>query len=809
MIFYGTNGKMNGYFEKSMSVLEFDRITVMLADCCPTDGAKGMALTLAPDCNADMIKKRLRLTTEAKALIASRGFPPFENVSDVTDAVERAGKGGTLSMAELLKIASLMTVSRRLYGYYFNGDDNNYGEMTVSEHFGRLTPCRQLEDGIRKAVLAEDMMSDDASPLLADIRRKIRLENIKIRENLQKYAGGQFGKYLQENIVTIRNGRYVVPVKSEYKNEVKGLVHDTSASGATFFIEPMAIVDSNNELKTLESREAHEIDRILAALSAQCADYGSAISGNCHAVTELAFIFGKAELSYRMKGNAPEITEDRKILYKNARHPLIDKNRVVPVTVELGGGWDTMIITGPNTGGKTVTLKTIGLLTLMAQAGLHIPADEGSETCVFDSVLADIGDEQSIEQSLSTFSAHMKNTVDILEKLGPGSLALFDELGAGTDPTEGAALAAAIIEKVRSRGALCAATTHYSEIKAYAVETDGVVNASCEFDVNTLQPTYRLLVGAPGKSNAFAISSKLGLPDDVIKNAEKRLTENDLKFENVLQKLENSRKEAENERNEAARLRRELEKQMNDEYQKARQEREKAERELEKSREKAQRILESAKATEEYVLNELEKIKKEQQNRDYSTNIEEARREMRRRLRQTGDSINPVTEDADDSYVLPRPLKKGDFVLIANLRQSGTVVTLPDKKGNLTVRTGMIDTRTNVKNVRLTDEPALVRTKDRGTVAASEYSGGRTADFSPELDIRGYNGEEGWAACDRYIDEAVMAGVEYARIIHGKGSGLLRNAIWARLKSDRRVKSFRPGVFGEGDNGVTVIELKK
>lgn len=799
---------MNGIFDKALLTLEYDKIISMLADCCQTDGAKGMAFSLLPDSNEESVKRRLQLTTEAKELLIVKGFPPFENVADITDAIDRAGKGGILTMRELLQIAALMGETRRVLDYYFNTEKEGSLRL-IGEYFGRLISLRNIEDRIRKAIITDDMMSDDASPLLADIRRKIRVENIKIKENLQKYAGGQLGKYLQENIVTIRNGRYVVPVKAEYKNEVKGLVHDTSSSGATFFIEPLAIVDSNNELRTLESKEAHEIDRILAELSAMCSEQESAIVGNWHTLNDLAFFFGKAELSCRLKGIVPEIRNGHSLYFKNARHPLIDKNEVVPISVELGEKWDTLIITGPNTGGKTVTLKTIGLLSLMVQAGLHIPVSEGSYACVFECVLADIGDEQSIEQSLSTFSAHMTNTVDILTKINSRSLALFDELGAGTDPTEGAALAAAIIEKVRVSGALCAATTHYAEIKAYALETAGVVNASCEFDVDTLRPTYRLIIGTPGKSNAFAISKKLGLPDDVIASAERRLTEDDLKFENILQKLEKSRTDAESERKEAERLRREYERRISAEYLEAENARKKAEKELENSREKAMRIIESAKVTEEYVLAELEKIKKQQESKNFGQNLEEGRRELKKRLRDASDSINPVIEDENENYTLPRQIEKGDRVFIVNLRQSGNVISLPDKKGNLTVRTGLLDTKTNIKNIRLEEESTLVKTVENRKVSVSRYESSIASNFSPEIDIRGCNGDEGWDKCDKYLDDACMANMKQVTIIHGKGSGALRNAIWAKLKNDRRVKQFRVGIFGEGDNGVTVVELKK
>ena len=796
------------YYDRAINTLEYNKIVTLLADSCCTEGAKKMALSLLPEGNPDSVRKNLALTTDAKKMLTAKGLPPFDSVYDITDAMERAAKGGTLTMSELLRVAYLMSTSRRLYEYCFGGDGDGLTGGMIEEHFARLHPDRMLEDKIRKAILADDMMSDEASPLLADIRRKIRLENAKIRDNLQKYAGGQFGKYLQENIVTIRNGRYVVPVKAEYKNEVKGLVHDTSSSGATYFIEPLAIVDSNNELRSLESKEEHEIERILSALTSDCCMEQSAIDGNYRAVTYLAFLFGKAELSVRMRASEPEISRSKSLRFINARHPLIPKERVVPITVSLGESYDTMIITGPNTGGKTVTLKTLGLLSLMAQAGLHIPADEGSQICIFDSVLADIGDEQSIEQNLSTFSAHMVNTVDILSKLTDESLALFDELGAGTDPTEGAALAAAIIENVRERGALCAATTHYTEIKAFAIQTPGVTNASCEFDVETLRPTYRLIIGTPGKSNAFAISRKLGLDGSIIERAQLKLTTDDLRFEDLLQELETKRKEAETDRKTAEALRASYEAKYSKLEKEIEENRRRSEKELEKSKEQAARILESARATEEYVLADLDKIRKQKDSERFGAAIEEGRKELRRRIDSASDAVNPVVDEDSGDYVLPRPIQKGDTVYITNLKLTGTVIQAPDRKGSLSVRTGNVTTRTTLKYIRLKEEAVTVVTADKKKVPVSKYQASITASFSPELDIRGLNGDEGWDKTDKYLDDACMASMKTVTIIHGKGSGVLRKIITSHLDKDKRVKSYRGGLYGEGDSGVTVVELK-
>ena len=797
------------YYSKALKTLEFDKITYMLSECAPTEGARSLCLRLTPDSDAYMIKKRLRHTTDAKAMIMAKGFPSFGDIKDVTEAIERAEKGGTMSPRELLDTAFLLRGARRLSDYFF-GDrrDSDVGE-SLREHFGRLLSERDLENRITKTIISEDMIAGEASPELADIRRKIRVENNKIKDNLQKYVSGAYGKYLQENIVTQRNGRYVVPVKAEHKNEIKGLVHDTSASGATLFIEPLAVVDSNNELRALEIKEAREIERILFELSSECSFNASLIVGNYHAITELGFIFAKGELSYRMDGTEPKLNEDRQYLkFIKARHPLIDKKKVVPISIELGGEYDTMVITGPNTGGKTVTMKTLGLLSLMVQSGLHIPCSDGSESCVFDAVLADIGDEQSIEQSLSTFSSHMVNIVDIMEKINDRSLVLFDELGAGTDPTEGAALAMAIIGKVRLFGALCAATTHYAEIKAYALETDGVTNASCEFDIETLRPTYRLIIGTPGKSNAFAISRKLGISDDIIKAAEEKLSIDDKRFEKVIEELEARRIEAERERDQARAERAEFERYRESEEKKLKARLESSERQLEKNIEKAEQVLTSAKITSEYVMNQLESIKKQKEKDNFASQLEEGRRDIRRRLRDASDNVNPVNEAENDDYELPRPLKKGDTVLVVNLGQQGMLASAPDKSGNCIVQSGFLNVKTNIKNLRLIEEAAQVTTADKKRIAASKYQATLNKTFTSSLDLRGQYGDDAWFMTDKYLDEAVMANVKTVTLIHGKGTGALREALKKHLKTDPRVKSFRGGIYGEGDGGVTVVELK-
>ncbi len=798
---------------KALGTLEFYKILDMLADCAATDGARRLALSLRPDSDPDRITKRLAQTTDAKKLTSIKGTPPFGSVKDISGALERAEKSAVLSTRELLDIAEVLYTSRRLLDY-INTDKRGALESTaLDEIFGRLKPDRALENKITRAIIAEDMIADEASPQLAEIRRKIKGAQNRIRETLQKYIQGEtYSRYLQDNIITMRNGRFVIPVKAEYKNEIKGLIHDTSASGATMFIEPLAVVEANNELRELESREAHEIERILAELSSDCAAVSDIISLDYYCITELAFIFAKAELSLRLDAAAPVLTDVRCVELYRARHPLLDKKNVVPVTILLGKGggrdYTTLVVTGPNTGGKTVTLKTIGLFALMAQSGLHIPADDNSRICVFDKVLADIGDEQSIEQSLSTFSAHMVNIASIMQVADDRSLVLFDELGAGTDPTEGAALAIAILESIRKRGALCVATTHYAELKAYALDTEGVANASCEFDVETLRPTYRLIIGSPGKSNAFAISLKLGLDPAIIEDARRRISGDEKRFELLIEKLEESRIEMERQRDEAARLSREFEAFKAAEEEKIRRRTAEAEREYEKAQAKAIQIIEGAKLTSDFVLEQLEEVKRERDSEALGERLETARREIRRRLRDARDDASPVREVTDEDYVLPRPLKKGDEVLIINIGKRGILTADPDPDGNVTVKAGIINTKTNIKNLKLIEEGVTFTDAERKTHTAAQYREAVVKSFSPTLDLRGQNGEDGWHFTDKYLDDAKVAGVHSVMLIHGKGTGALKRALWDQLKKDPRVKSYRLGAYGEGDGGVTVVELK-
>ena len=794
------------FSEKTIHSLEFDKICELLASFAPTDGSKTMAKMLMPSEDIDTVLLRQRRTTDAKRLCDAKGMPSFGMVKDVSESCERADKGATLTPGELLAIASVLRTSRSLMDYCHG---NHLFDTVLDEIFDRLLPNRTLEEKITRSIISEELIADEASDTLANIRRQIRITNNKIKETLQKYIqGGTHSKYLQENIVTTRNGRYVIPVKAECKNEVKGLIHDTSSSGATIFVEPSAVVDANNELRVLESKEEHEIEKILSALSSAVSEFSDAIWLDYRNITELAFAFACAQMSYAIKGSAPTVTEERIIVLKRARHPLIDKSRVVPINVILGDGYDTMIITGPNTGGKTVTLKTLGLFTLMAQAGLHIPADEGSVVSVCENVLVDIGDEQSIEQSLSTFSSHMVNIVSFMDKVGERSLVLFDELGVGTDPVEGAALAVSIIDNVRSRGAMCAATTHYAELKAYALDTKGVCNASCEFDVETLKPTYKLIIGTPGKSNAFAISEKLGLSREIIEHAENYISSDNRRFEDIIGQLESTRMEMERNREETEQMRADYERFKTESEKIIKKRIEESERELQKAQQKAANMIASAKASSDFIFEQMDKLKKAKDSERFGDELQATRRAVREHLRENSEKFDPVEKKRDENYVLPRKLKKGDEVIIMTLGSSATLLEDPDKSGNVRVQAGILQTRVKIKDLKLKEDDGITVQSGEKKMKTSTYTVSRSSTFRDEIDLRGMTGDEAWLAVDKYFDEAVMAGFKKVRLIHGKGTGALKAALWKFLKGDRRISSFRIGQFGEGDGGVTVVELK-
>ncbi|MBR4872434.1 MAG: endonuclease MutS2 [Clostridia bacterium] len=788
--------------------MEFDKVREMLASCAATEGAREMARTLVPMLRDDReaILEKLGRTTDARRLIDFKGQPSFGGVKDVSGACERAEKGAVLSQRELLDIGNVLKTSRSLLDYIRT---NKPFDTSLDHIFERLFVFRPLEDKIYRSIISEDMMADEASPALADIRRRIRIESNRIKETLQKYiAGGSYSKYLQENIVTMRNGRYVVPVRAEHKNEIKGMIHDTSSSGSTIFVEPSAVVDANNEIRILETKEQHEIDRILAELSGEVASIAYSVRLDYQNITELAFIFACGILSERLQATAPHVSEKRHVRLIQARHPLIDRDKVVPINVSLGEEYDTLIITGPNTGGKTVSLKTLGLFALMTQSGLHIPVEAESEICLFDRVLVDLGDEQSIEQSLSTFSSHMVNIVSILKEVGDRSLVLFDELGGGTDPVEGAALAVAIIESVREKGSLCAATTHYSELKAYALDTEGVCNASCEFDVETLKPTYKLIIGAPGKSNAFAISLKLGLPAGIVKRAEGYVSAENRQFEDIIRKLEESRVEMEKRREETEAMKAEYERHRREAEAVIARRLKDAENELERARNQATSMVQSAKASSEYIFEQLDKLQKQRESENLGSALDKTRREVRQYIRSNDDKYNPVDEKKNENYVLPRKLRKGDAVMIVNIGKQGVVLEEPDASGNVEVQAGIIKTRTKLKNLRLVEEQSTFTDKNDKKSNVSEIRKQVSRDCIDEIDLRGMTGDEAWFKADKYLDEAMLTGYHTVRLIHGKGTGALKAALWKYLKGDRRIKSFRIGQYGEGDGGVTVVELK-
>lgn len=785
---------------KNLYTLEFDKIRELLARHAATDGAKAAARELEPSDDIDEVRLRQRRTADAKLLAGQKGNPSFSSVKDVSAACERADKGATLTTRELLDCAAVLSCTRSLIDYY---KSNKITETSLDEIFERLIPEKEIELRITRSIVAEDMISDDASPALAEIRHSIRKTNSKIADLMQKYTqGGNYSKYLQENIVTTRGGRFVIPVKSEYRSAVPGLVHDTSASGATLFIEPMSVVQANNDLRELQSKEEYEIERILHELSGLVSSVSGVILLNYSNITYLAFVFACSELAYEMKAVEPTVSEKGAVKLERCRHTLIGE-KAVPVTIELGGAWSMLVITGPNTGGKTVSLKTLGLFCMMAQAGLQLPCSSASVR-VFDDIYSDIGDEQSIEQSLSTFSSHMVGIVDILKCMTDRSLVLFDELGSGTDPVEGAALAMSILEEVLGRGALCAATTHYAELKAFAIERDGVCNACCEFDIETLKPTYKLIIGAPGKSNAFAISERLGLPHSIVERAGGYVDNTSRSFENVIEKLEAERLKLQNERDEAERLRREYESFKEKSEAELREKLAGAEEEARRAREKARSIVDSARATGDFILKQLDDAKKAQDKKNFGEVLQNSKKNIRNEVKSYMDKNREDPED--DGYVLPRPLRKGDDVEHRTLGTRGTLLEDPDKKGNVTVQMGILKTKFNVSQLKLLDSVS-VDTKEK-TGSEKAYRAAVSRSFRPELDVRGMLGEDACYTVDKYIDEAIVAHVYSVTVIHGKGTGALRNAIWAFLKGDKRIESFRAGQYGEGDYGVTVIDIK-
>lgn len=801
--------------DRNQTALELNKVLDRLAEKTSCEDTAQMARDLRPTADLRRVTKRLNETDDAMGLMARFGAPSFGAVKNVQSTVRRAEAGAALSMRELLDIAELLRVFRGVTEWH--GRCGGVG-TSLDDRFSGVIPNKYLEEKISTAILSEDTVADNASPTLADIRRKIRSASTRLRDHLDSMIrSAAYQKALQDPIVTIRDGRFVVPVKAEHRGEIAGLVHDTSASGATVFIEPMAVVDANNEIRLLQSQEETEIERILAELSADAGAFAGSICSGYKRLLELDLIFAKAALAYDMKATRPTLTEDGHILLRHARHPLIDRQKVVPVDVELGGDFDTLVVTGPNTGGKTVTLKTLGLLTLMTMCGLLPPVDDGSIISTFDHVLVDIGDEQSIEQSLSTFSAHMKNLIAILKATDDRSLVLVDELGAGTDPVEGAALAIAILERLREKGARVAATTHYAELKAYAVATAGVENGSCEFDVKTLKPTYRLLVGVPGRSNAFAISERLGMDADLVERARSLVSGDDRRMEEVVVRLDERRQALETELAEARETRSSAEKAAAaakvrvGELETARQ------AELETAREKARQIVERARLDAERLIEELDRLRKQKNKAGFADAAADAKSRLRAELRRMEQELDPVDAKTAEEYTLPRPLKAGDTVRLSDLGKQGTVVTPPDKSGMTEVLVGIVRTRVPTETLRLCEagETAPTAKKPRAAARRTEQAGGaesgvarRLRDVHTEVDLRGMAADEGLLELDRFIDGAVMSGLSAVTVIHGKGTGILRAAVQKHLKKHPSVKSFRLGAYGEGEDGVTVVELK-
>ena len=783
--------------DKHTKALELDKILEMVAaEASSEDGAQ-LARELSPVHTAAEAKWLLEETDAAFVAMAKFGAPSFYGMKNVTNPLRRAQAGGGLGLRELLDIGVTLRTIRGLTQWWGKSESVR---TALTGRFEVLSPNKYLEEKIFTCIVSEEEVADSASPALATIRRKIRAASQRVRDQLDKLIrspGHQ--KHLQESLVTQRGGRYVVPVKAEFRGEVPGLVHDTSASGATVFIEPMSVVELNNEIRVLRSDEQEEISRILLELSGEAGSFADSIIESYHYAVELDLIFAKAQVAYKMKAVVPQVGEDGKIVLHSARHPLIAKEKVVPTDITLGVGFDTLIITGPNTGGKTVALKTIGLLTLMAMCGLMIPAGEGSCVSVFRHILADIGDEQSIEQSLSTFSSHMVNIIQIFQVVDNSSLILLDELGAGTDPVEGAALAEAIIEKLRSRGARLACTTHYAELKAYAIQTPGVENGCCEFDVATLRPTYRLLIGVPGKSNAFAISQRLGMDEAIVHRARELVSTESNAFEQVVGRLEEDRRKMEEEL-QSLRASAERAKQSEQEAQRLKEEAEaQFQKEVERARQEAAQIVQKTRRQANALLNELEDLRR-QKNKQLSA---EQKARLRSGLKEMESASDPVHQRRDDNYTLPRPLQLGDDVLIYDIDKDATVLEEP-KDGFVLVQAGIIKTRVPLSNIRLLSKRQLKK-KNPGRTVTKSVS---TPEASSSLDLRGQTVEEALMEVDSFLDRASRMHLSQVTIIHGKGTGALRAAVQQHLRRCAQVKSFRLGTYGEGESGVTIAELK-
>ena len=805
--------------EKSLKILEFHKIISQLTEYAASQPGKAMCQNLAPSSDYEEILTWQAQTTDAVSRVRMKGTISFSGVKDIGDSLKRLEIGSSLNIIELLSISSLLTVAARArsYGRHEPQEDDGDSEEfdSLEPMFRALEPLTPLNNEIKRCILSEDEVADDASPGLAHVRRSMKITSDRIHTQLNSMLNSN-RSYLQDAVITMRNGRYCLPVKAEYKNQVPGMVHDQSSTGSTLFIEPMAIVRLNNERRELEIKEQKEIEAVLANLSIQAASYTEELKLDMELLSQLDFIFAKAALARHYKCSAPVFNNRGYIHIKDGRHPLLDPAKVVPINLWLGKDFDLLIVTGPNTGGKTVSLKTVGLFTLMGQAGLHIPAWEGSELAVFDEVFADIGDEQSIEQSLSTFSGHMTNIVQILSQADARSFCLFDELGAGTDPTEGAALAIAILSFLHNMKCRTMATTHYSELKVFALSTPGVENASCEFNVETLKPTYRLLIGVPGKSNAFAISKKLGLPDYIIEEAKTHLEAKDESFEDLLTSLEESRLTIEKEQEELKSYKEEISQLKSRLSQKEERLEERRDKILKKANEDAQRILREAKETADSTIRQINKLSADS---GLNKELEAQRAKLRDKLKQTDEKLAIKTKGPSKT-ISPKKLKIGDGVKVLSMNLKGTVSTLPNAKGDLYVQMGILRSLVNIRDLELLDEqdvsgPSIPEKNSRYRVArgSGRPSGGgiqvsKSASISPEVNLIGMTVDEAMPVLEKYLDDAYLAHLETVRVVHGRGTGALKNAVHQRLKKLKYVKDFRLGVFGEGDSGVTIVTFK-
>lgn len=793
--------------KKTLKVLEFDKIINKLVSFATSELGKEKAEKLLPYKDIDTIKAMLKETDDGVCYILKRGTPPLGGIRDIRQSLRRIEMGAVLIPEELLKIKDALRLCRQLKNHAFSETRSNPDDEKniAMELISALETNRRIEDNIDRAILNEEEISDDASPTLRNIRRQIKDRQESIKDKLNSIIKSQkHQKHIQESLITVRGGRYVVPVKQEYKGEVPGLVHDSSASGATVFIEPMAVVEANNYIKQLMIKEQVEIERILAELTSQVSDIVPQLRSNIDILARLDFIFAKAKLSFHYSCVLPELREGGPINIKKGRHPLLTPEKVVPIDFWAGEEFSTLVITGPNTGGKTVTLKTVGLLTLMAQAGLHIPAADNTKIGVFSNIFADIGDEQSIEQSLSTFSSHMNNIVEILRKVDNKSLVLLDELGAGTDPTEGAALAMSILDYLYRNGAITAATTHYSELKIYAMISSHAENASCEFDVETLQPTFRLLIGVPGKSNAFSISKRLGLSDEILKRAKEFLTQEDIKFEDVLLSIEKDRAETEQEKMKAESYKLEIEKLRNELIREKEKINESRDKIIKEAREEARVILKDAEKESENIIEKLKRLNEEKEAIERNKTIKSIKASIKNKISKIDESLVEPLIPKTRYQTPPRDLKVGDSVIILNLNQKGTIIELPDASGEAIIQVGIMKINVHKTNLKLMEREQV---KELINTKSGEIGKGKTMSISMELDLRGLTIDDALIKVDKYLDDASMAGLGAVILIHGKGTGALRTGIHRHLKGHPHIKSFRLGGFGEGGTGVTVVSL--